>query len=104
MAKVKFLIISLDSKKGKSAQDHFITYLQRHSLILYLDIKKKAFDRVDRDIPLSKLWENGVRGKLLLHAIQCMLLSPSTTRVLHKGHLSKEYLVSNGTAQGKVVF
>ena len=68
--------------------------------VIYLDYAK-AFDKVDHQILLQKLYQYGIRGKLLSWLNS--YLSDRSQTVVVNGHHSKPELVKSGVPQGTVL-
>ena len=63
----------------------------------FLDLKK-AFDTVIRNILFRKLWDVGIRGKILRVIVN--LFSDNPANVLLDGFLSPEFTIKRGVLQG----
>ena len=74
--------------------------IKNTTVILFLDIRK-AYDRVYRKALIAKLYDYGLRGKMLM-AID-RLISRTRCRVLNQRHVSTEYVASDGIPQGGVL-
>ena len=69
-------------------------------LSLFIDVSK-AFDAIDHDILLSKLFSIGVRGKV--HDLLSSYLKGRKHHVFYKGQTSKFHQVTSGVPQGSIL-
>ena len=96
-------------RKGRSCVDQLLVYLEaiyksidskKNIDIIYTDYEK-AFDNVDHGILLTKLFNLGVRGKVI-KLLQSYLIG-RTQRVRINGHFSESVNVTSGVPQGSLL-
>lgn len=93
-------------RPGRSCEDHIFTLSQivqgrrrgnQKTFAFFLDVKK-AYDSVWRPGLWKKLWDMGVRGRMLRTIIS--LYSHTKSRVMVNGELSEAVVIEKGVAQG----